>query len=164
MAELERRFPERAKLRAADPRGLAEAWAMIEGIWKTTLTRARAITEPFLYERIDDEWSFVETLRHLLMASDCWLRRMVKGMETPYHPWGLAGSWLRDPASLGIDPGAAPSVDDVVKARRERMGEVRQTIAALTPGGAGACVRPSRHPGPPDERTHGWRMSARDPV
>ena len=44
--------------------------------------------------------SFVETHRHLVMATDCWLRRMVKGMERPFHPWGVSGSWLRDPASF----------------------------------------------------------------
>lgn len=90
-AELERLFPERAKLRATDPDGLAEAWAMVEGRWEATVARARALPESSLFERVDDEWSFVETLRHLIMATDCWLRRMVKGMEHPYHPWGLAG-------------------------------------------------------------------------
>ena len=104
MAELERRSPERAKLRAADPAGLADAWVMVEDLWQSTIARARKLPEPLLYERVDDEWSFVETLRHLVLATDCWLRRMVKGMDHPYHPWGLAGSWLTDPASWGMDP------------------------------------------------------------
>jgi hypothetical protein len=132
MAELERRFPERAKLRASDPDGLAEAWAMVEDLWQATVARARGLPEPMLYERVDDEWSFVETLRHLVMATDCWLRRMVKGMDRPYHPWGLAGSWLIDPASWGIDPDASPSLESVLEVRRERMDEVGQTIGAIT--------------------------------
>lgn len=37
VAELERRFPERAKLRAADPEALADAWAMIEDRWANYL-------------------------------------------------------------------------------------------------------------------------------
>src|SRR3954467_11679314 len=78
-AELERLFPERAKLRATDPSGLAEAWAMIEDIWQATLERARTLPESSLFERVDDEWSFVETLRHLVLATDIWLRRMIKG-------------------------------------------------------------------------------------
>src|SRR5580692_1951351 len=41
MAELERRHPERAKLRAADPEGLAEAWAMLDDLWQATVARAR---------------------------------------------------------------------------------------------------------------------------
>ena len=35
-AELERLFPERARLRAADPHGLADAWVMIEDRWQAT--------------------------------------------------------------------------------------------------------------------------------
>jgi hypothetical protein len=149
-AELERLFPERAKLRAADPDGLAEAWVMIDDIWRATLARARALPEAALFERVDDEWSFVETLRHLIMASDCWLRRMVKGIDRPYHPWGLAGSWLTDPGSLGLDPAADPSLDEVLGVRRERMDEVQQTIAAITPEEIErVCISPAT-PGHPN--------------
>jgi hypothetical protein len=132
MAELERRYPERAKLRATDPEGLVGAWAMIEDIWQMTIARARELPPPMLHARVDDEWSFVETLRHLVLATDCWLRRMVKGMDRPYHPWGLAGSWLTDPANWGIDPGANPSVEEILELRRERMGEVGLTIGVVT--------------------------------
>ncbi len=59
MAELERRFPERTKLRAPDPTGLAEAWAMIEDTWRATVDRAGQFPQPVLFERVDDEWSFV---------------------------------------------------------------------------------------------------------
>lgn len=133
LAELERRNPERVKLRATDPAGLVDAWAMIESLWQSTLLEAQKLPEPALHERVDDEWSFVETLRHLVMATDCWLRRMVKGQERPYHPWGMAGSWLTDPASLGLDTGAQPSLDDLLEVRRERMDEVGQTINGVGP-------------------------------
>lgn len=149
MAELERLFPERAKLRATEPAELAEAWDMIEDMWEQTTDRARALPEPSLFERVDDEWSFVETLRHLIMATDCWLRRMIKGIDRPYHPWGLAGSWLSDPASWGIEPEATPSVDEVLAVRRGRMDEVRQTVANVTPEELErVCVPPSA-PGHP---------------
>src|SRR4051795_5004792 len=35
-AELERLFPARVKLRASEPEGLVEAWAMIEETWDAT--------------------------------------------------------------------------------------------------------------------------------
>jgi uncharacterized protein YjbI with pentapeptide repeats len=41
-AELDRCFPERVKLRARDPQGLADAWAMIEDVWRTTVARQGA--------------------------------------------------------------------------------------------------------------------------
>jgi hypothetical protein len=132
-AELDRRFPQRVKLRATDPEGLREAWEIIEDVWATTVARARTLPETVLYERVDDDWSFVETLRHLIMATDAWLLRMVHGEPRPFHPWGLAGSFLTDPAGLGLDYSATPSLDEVLAVRRGRMDRVKETIAALTP-------------------------------
>src|SRR5258708_4525104 len=117
---------ERDKLRATDPEGLADAWAMIEDLWKGTVTRARELPESVLHEQVDGERSFVQTQRHLVLATDCWLRRMVKGIAHPYHPWGLGGSWLTSPRRWGIDPDADPSLDQVLDLRRERMDEVSE--------------------------------------
>src|SRR5947209_4427844 len=55
-AELDRRFPARIKLRAADPPGLMEAWAMIEQVWQATVARARALPDTALFEQVDGEW------------------------------------------------------------------------------------------------------------
>lgn len=85
-AERIRLRAERGKLKATDPQGLADAWAMIGDIWSGTVARARKLPEPVLHEQVDGEWSFVQTHRHLVLATDCWLRRMVKGMAHPYHP------------------------------------------------------------------------------
>ncbi len=70
---------ERDKLRAADPKGLAGAWAIIEEIWIGTVARAKELPESMLHERVEGGWSFVETHRHLVLVTDCWLRRMVNG-------------------------------------------------------------------------------------
>ena len=156
-AELERLFPERAQLRATDPAGIADAWSMIEAMWAATFARVEALPEQQLHERVDDEWSFVETQRHLVMATDCWLRRMVKGIERPYHPWGVAGTWLEDPKSWGLDPDAQPTLDDIRAVRRERMTEVQETIAGLTPEElARECVPPVTlgHPTHPHSVLH----------
>lgn len=150
-AELDRRFPDRMKLRAVEPQGLAEAWALIEDVWRTTVARARMLPEASLFERVDDEWSFVETLRHLIFATDTWLLRMVRQMSHPYHPWGLAGSFLTDPARLGIDPEASPSLDAVLAVRRERMDAVEETIAALTTQELERVCIPPNAPGHPTE-------------
>lgn len=131
-AERVRLKAERDKLRAADPAGLAGAWAMIEGLWSGTVARAGKLPEPVLHEQVNGEWSFVQTHRHLVLATDCWLRRMVKGIARPYHPWGLGGSWLTNPRRWGIDPDADPSLDQVLELRRERMDEVGDVIASAT--------------------------------
>src|SRR3984885_1447613 len=129
-AERVRLRAERDKLRAADPLGLAEAWVMIEGLWTGTVARARKLPEPVLHEQVNGEWSFVQTQRHLVLATDCWLRRMVKGIAHPYHPWGLGGSWLTSPRRWGLDPDADPSLDQVLDLHWERMDEVRGVIAS----------------------------------
>ena len=121
---------ERDKLRATGPDGLADAWAMIEDLWSGTVARAKRLPEPILRQQVHGEWSFVQTQRHLVLATDCWLRRMVKGIVHPYHPWGVGGSWLTAPRRWGIDPDADPSLDQVLDLRWERMGEVRDVIAS----------------------------------
>ncbi len=126
---------ERDKPWAVDPEGLSDAWAMIQDIWSGTIARARRVPEPVLHEQVDGEWSFVQTHRHLVLATDCWLRRMVKGMAHPYHPWGLAGPWLTSPRRWGLDPDANPSLDQVLGLRRERMDEVRDAPARHPSGG-----------------------------
>lgn len=153
LAELERREPERVMLRAEDAQGLAGAWAMVDERWRTTVARAAGLPEPMLHERVDDEWSFVETLRHLVMATDCWLRRMIKGMERPYHPWGLAGSWLTDPAAWGLDYAAQPSMQQVLEVRRERMDEVAATMDSLSAAELDRVCIPPGGPGHPT-RSH----------
>jgi DinB superfamily len=146
---VERRNAGRAKLRAADPAGLADAWAMIEDLWGGTVARARKLPEPVLHEQVDGEWSFVQTHRHLVLATDCWLRRMVKGIAHPYHPWGLGGSWLTNPRRWGIHPDADPSLGQVLDVRRERMDEVRDVIAGANAEElARSCVPPAT-PGHP---------------
>jgi hypothetical protein len=148
-AERVRLRAEREKLTAADPAGLADAWAMIEGLWSRTVARSRKLPEPVLHERVDGEWSFVQTHRHLVLATDCWLRRMVKGIAHPYHPWGLGGSWLISPRRWGIDPDADPSVDQVLDLRRERMGEVREVIVGVSAEELGRNCVPPGSPGHP---------------
>ena len=76
---------------------------------------------------------------------------MVNGIDRPYHPWGLAGSWLSDPAGWGIDPAADPALDEVLALRRERMDEVQATIAAATPEELERVCRPPEAPGHPNQ-------------
>lgn len=148
-AERERLFPELAKLRATDPAGLREAWALIESIWDATVARTGSLPEPLLFERVNREWSFVETLRHLIMATDAWLFRMVRGEPHAYHPWGLAGSFLTDPAALGLDYSATPSFEQVLAVRRGRMDAVASTIEAATPEELARVCAPPATPGHP---------------
>ena len=78
-AELNRRDPDRAKMRPTDPAGFREAWDIIERLWEETVERARRLPPELLHESVDGEWSFIETLRHLVFATDAWIRRAILG-------------------------------------------------------------------------------------
>ena len=53
----------RAKMRLADARGFREAWAIHQRLWQQTVDRARGMAPELLHERVDAEWSFIETPR-----------------------------------------------------------------------------------------------------
>lgn len=131
-AELNRRMPDRVKMRPDDSDGFREAWAILERLWEGTVDRARALPEATLHESVDDEWSFIQTLRHLSFASDAWVARMVLGTASPWHPLDLP--WDEAPGWDGIpwDRGARPSLEEVLELRRDRQTMVRKVIESLS--------------------------------
>jgi len=131
-AELNRRMPERAKMRPDDSDGFREAWAILERLWKGTVARAMTLPEAALHRSVDDEWSFIQTLRHLNFASAAWVARMVRGNASPWHPLDLP--WDEAPGWDGIpwDRAARPSLDEVLEVRRERQAMVRHVLESLT--------------------------------
>jgi len=154
-AELDRRHPERVQLRAMGTVDEFRAmWDTIERLWADAVERAGRLSEPERQERVDDEWSFVETLRHLVFATDAWVSRTVLDQPMPYHRLGYPHSELpaADAAAIGLDLGARPSFDEVLGIRTGRMALVRGVLADL--GSADLERRCTRAPTPdfPDER------------
>jgi uncharacterized protein YjbI with pentapeptide repeats len=131
-AEMDRRYPERTKLVPSDADGVREAWSVIETIWAATMQRACDLPEALLHERVDDEWSFLETVRHMVFVIDGWISGNVLGQTDQFHPLGVAPSFIDDPAAMGIDVHADPSLKEVVRVRDERMDVVRGLVADLT--------------------------------
>jgi hypothetical protein len=131
-AELNRRMPERAMMRPDDTDGFRAAWAALERLWEGTVERARTFPEVVLHQNVDDEWSFIQTLRHLNFASAAWVDRMILGNVAPWHPLDLP--WDEAPGWDGIpwDREAEPSLEEVLVVRRERQATVRHAVESLT--------------------------------
>lgn len=138
-AELDRRHPERVLLRSADPAELRQGWRLLQSDWAATIARVRAMSAGTERLRVDDEWSTIETLRHLVFAVDAWFRRRVLGVESPYTPLGIAGPWLEDDdlptVQAALDPTADPTFEEVLSVRAARVAELAgylDTVDAAT--------------------------------
>jgi hypothetical protein len=148
-AELDRRYPERTKLDPADADGFREAWAIIERVWPPTIERAQRLPPELLHERVDGEYSFIETLRHLVFATDAWVRRAILGLPEPYSPLGLPHDEMEPEPGVPNDREARPSLDEVLELRADRMHTVREVIAALTDDALAGETDPVPPPGYP---------------
>ncbi len=128
-AELNRRHPDRTKLDPADADGFREAWAIIERVWPPTIERAERLPADVLHERVEDEYSFIETLRHLVFATDAWVRRAVLGVPDPYSPLGLPDDEAEPDPSVPNDRHARPSLHEMLELRADRMRTVHDVMA-----------------------------------
>ena len=152
-AELNRRFPGRAGRQAGDPDGLREAWAALERTWAATLERVAAMPAGTVDVSVGGEWSFAQTLRHLVMATDTWLGRAIMGYEQPYHPIGQADAGT---AAEGLDMSIftteTPPYAEILEVRAGRVAMVRDFIATVTPDELAA------------KRTNPWAPEHQEPV
>jgi hypothetical protein len=135
-AELNRRFPGRADRRAGDPAGLRTAWAALERSWAATIERVAAMPAGTVDVSVGGEWSFAQTLRHLVLATDMWLGRAVLEIEQPFHPVGLTDAATADDGfDMSVFATAAPSYSEVLEARAGRVSMVRDFLARVTSDG-----------------------------
>jgi hypothetical protein len=153
-AELDRRHPERVQVREMKTAGDYRAmWDTIERIWSATVARAGQLPEAAREERVDGEWSFAETLRHLVFAIDAWASRTVLDEPMPYHRLGVTHTHYPpdDAVALGIDAGASPSFAEVLDARASRMAVARRVVDGLTDKDLERICAREPAPGYPDE-------------
>jgi hypothetical protein len=147
-AELNRRFPGYADRRAGDPDGLRAAWAALERTWAATLDRVAAMPAGTVDVSVDGEWSFAQTLRHLVLATDAWLGRAVLEIDRPFHPLGQAGPQAEDDGlDLSTFTPVTPSYAEVLEVRAGRVAMVRDFLAAVT---SDELAAPRKNPWAPE--------------
>lgn len=131
--ELDRRFPGRELRHADDPDGLRAAWAAVERTWAATVARVAAMPPGTPDVGVDGEWSFAQTLRHLVMATDVWLRGAVLGVERPYHPLGQPNAdYELDGNDMSVFAPGTPPYAEVLEVRAEHVALVRDFVASVT--------------------------------
>jgi uncharacterized protein YjbI with pentapeptide repeats len=156
-AELNRRYPDRVKMRPADAQGFREAWDILERLWQQTVDRARGLAPELLHEQVDAEWSFIETLRHLVFATDAWVRRAILGEPSPWDALDLPHDEMPDVPGIPRDRSARPSLDQVLALRADRMATVRQVLADLTDEKLATVTEPVRERGYPESESFAMR-------
>lgn len=151
-AELDRRHPVRVLIRSDDPAELRAGARQLQADWVATIERMRA-TPGIERRNVNDEWSALQTLRHLVFVHDSWFRRCVLGSGALFTPMGLGIEGVPDREQQGLDPTADPGLDEVVDVRAEQAAELDAWLATVTPTQLDATA-----PVPEDDR---WPPYAR---
>jgi hypothetical protein len=160
-AELDRRNPDRRLMRPTDPDGFRAAWTILDRLWEGTIERARRFPAPDLNESVNGEWSFIETLRHLSYATDCWVRRAIFGDPRPWDVLDLPPDEFPDAPEFARAIDARPSLDEVLELRRGRTATVRDYLERLTDEMLDAHTTPVEAPGWPPPKSFPVRACLR---
>jgi hypothetical protein len=133
-AELNQRFPGRSLRHADEPAGLRTAWASVERAWAAAVERIRLMPAGSVDASVDGEWSFAQTLRHLVFATDAWLGKAILRLPQPFHPLGQPhAEYKTDGYDMSLFTTARPAFADVLEVRAERQAQVRAFLATVTP-------------------------------
>ena len=130
-AELDRRHPVRRLIRSDDPADLRRAWRQLRSGWADTVARIRQ-SPGVEHQRVHDEWSAVQTLRHLVFVHDSWFRRCCLGSTDLFTPMGLGIESVPDREEQGLDPSADPTLDEVLVTRDRQADELERWLDTVT--------------------------------
>ena len=130
-AELNRQFPGRELQKAQTPEGLREGWVAVQDAWRTTVADT---PRDLVDAHVEGEWSLAQTLRHLVLATDAWLRGGILGVQQPFHE---IGQIFTGAAEMGFDMSIfredTPAYDEILAVRGERQRLVTDFLATATP-------------------------------
>lgn len=130
-AELNRQFPGRELQKAETPEGLREAWDAVRAAWQETTEATPAELRDV---QVDGEWSLAQTLRHLILATDAWLRGAVEGIDQPFHEIGQIFTGAAESGfDMTIFREEAPAWNEILAVRSERQQMVTDFLQSVTP-------------------------------
>lgn len=144
-AELDRRHPVRVLIRSEDPADLREAARQLHAGWAATIERIRR-TPGIERRSVNDEWSAVQTLRHLVFVHDSWFRRCCLGSTQLFTPMGIGTSAEPYRGAHGLDLSSDPALDEIVSVREAQAAELEAWLDKVT-----AARLAARAPVPDDD-------------
>jgi uncharacterized damage-inducible protein DinB len=122
-------FTLRSQGRPADVDAMRRAWHDHRTAWEAAVARAEQLPDDQRHASVDGEWSFVQTLRHLVFATDKWWTVPVTGGA--FHRLGLPNTGSRDFGWPGLELAAEPTFDEALAAWRDRAELVARTVDGL---------------------------------
>ncbi len=122
-------FALRSQLRPTDPEDLRQGWETFSDAWRAAIERARGLSEERRHASVDGEWSFVQTIRHLVFATDKWFTVPILGLS--FHPLGLPNTGSADYGWPGVERSADPTFEDAVAAWQDRAAKLRDHVADI---------------------------------
>jgi len=131
-------FALRSRIRPADAASMREGWHVISDAWAAAIERAHGLGEEQCHASVEGEWSFVQTVRHLVFATDKWCTVPILGRT--FHPIGIPNSGSADFGWPGIDVTASATFDEAVAAWQDRSRQLRQYIDVVEPAALTATV------------------------
>ena len=130
-AELNRQFPGRELQKAQSPEGLRSGWVAVHAAWQETVATT---PQDLVDAHVGDEWSLTQTLRHLILATDAWLRGGIERIPQPFHE---IGQIFTGAAEMGFDMSIfradPPGFEEILAVRAERQQLVTDFLATATP-------------------------------
>lgn len=122
-------YPLRGMLRPSNPEDMRTTWAALEETWAKTIARAQRLPEAALHESVNGEWSFVQTLRHLVMAMDKWFTAPIGGGS--FDPIGLPNTGSLGFPWPGLNYDLTPSVSEALAVRADRSTRFRDYLVSV---------------------------------
>jgi hypothetical protein len=135
--EMDRRDPERMCLRVSDPYDpecIRAVYAHLEEVRRGFYATLRAADPQRLIARpAPEEWSALETVRHLLYAEDLFLNRRILGNSEPWCPLGLLPDFLvSDPAYVGVGSQPSSDLEEILAAWTALHARLQAFVAGVT--------------------------------
>jgi hypothetical protein len=123
-------YPLRSVLRVSDPESMRTGWAALCEAWAATVARAQRLPAGEMHSSVDGEWSFVQSLRHLVFAMDKWFTAPILGGR--FYPLGMPNTGSIDFPWPDLDRDATPSLTEVLAARAGQANLLGDYLAAVT--------------------------------